>query len=61
MVIDILQKIYPYLRVKRKQAEIIFKFKNLNNGVGNPVDDDNWEKRENLYLEIRKLHQRGAA
>jgi hypothetical protein len=61
IVIDILQKIYPYLRVKRKQAEVIFKYKNLNNGTGNPVDDTNWGKRDELYDLLRSLNKRGVA
>jgi hypothetical protein len=58
-VVSILSAIYPFLRVKRRQAEIIFKYKNLNNGAGNPIDDDNWTKRDALYLEIRAITKKG--
>lgn len=54
--IEFLQKVYPYLRVKRKDAEILFKFSNLNNGAGNPVSNENWNNRDELYLQIRSLH-----
>lgn len=56
-----LHEIYPYLRIKKKQAELIFKFKNLNLGPGKPIDDDNWTKRDVLYNQFRVLNKRGAA
>lgn len=59
-VINILQKVYPYLKVKRKHAEVIFKFKNATNGVGNPLGEDNWNKRDELFAEIRKLTKTGT-
>lgn len=59
MVINILQSVYPYLKIKRKQSELIFKFKNLNNGAGNPINDENWNKRDELYLAMRKLTKTG--
>lgn len=59
-VMNILQAIYPYLRVKRKHAEVLFKYKNLNNGAGIAISDENWLKRDNLYEEIRKLTKTGT-
>lgn len=58
--IEFLQKIYPHMRIKDKQAKLLFRFKNLNNGAGKPISDENWNKRDSIYLEMRKLTSRGA-
>jgi len=60
LVEEFLHILYPYLMIKRKQAEVIFKYKNLNNGAGNPVSDENHNKRDLLYTEIRSLNKRGV-
>ena len=61
LVEDFLHDIYPYLRIKKRQAELVFKFKNLNLGAGKTIDDANWAKRDDLYEQIRSLNKRGAA
>lgn len=57
---DILQKVYPYLRVKKKHAEIIFKYQNTNNGAGHPISEENWAKRDKLFKELRQLTKKGS-
>lgn len=53
-----LRYLYPYLRVKKKQAEIIFRFP-----IGKPgilLSKEIWDKRDKLYEEIRTLNKVGT-
>jgi len=56
--IDFVRRIYPYLKVKRKQAEILLRFPS--NKAGYPLTDDIYEKRVDLYNQIRALNKRGS-
>lgn len=58
--LDLLKEVYPYLKTKRKEVEILIKFSKLNNGAGSKISDTNWEQRDTLYSEIRALHYRGS-
>ena len=62
---DMLDKIYPYLIVKKKQAEIIFELKELKLNKERekivlkgcpPFTKDYIKKLDNLYLKIKKLN-----
>lgn len=54
---DFISKIYPYLRVKKRQAEIILRFpKHI---AGYPIPDDVYHKRIELYDSMRILNKRG--
>jgi len=59
-VMDFLQKTYPYMRVKKNEAEIMFKFKNCTNGAGHLLGEENWTKRDELYDQLRQIHRRGT-
>ena len=65
-VFQVIEKIFPYLIVKKKQAEVMFKFQKLNspvnygsNNAGKIKRDEIDEQRELLYREIRFLNTRG--
>lgn len=56
--IDFVKKIYPYLMVKRQQAETLLRFpRHL---VGLPMTDEVYNKRIELSNAIRTLNQRGS-
>lgn len=57
--LTLLKEIYPYLRIKNKEVDILIEFSKQNNGAGKPITDENWSIRDRLYSEIRKLHYRG--
>jgi len=57
-VVEFIKKIYPYLKVKKRQAEIILRFPNGN--AGYQLDDSTYQKRIELYDKIRALNQRGS-
>ena len=59
--IEILKLIYPYMRVKKQEVDILNKFNKTNNGAGIPLTDNQWEVRDNLYQQLRDLHFRGTA
>lgn len=60
-VTDFLKHVAPYLRIKKEQAETVFKFSRANDGAGNPVSPKQTEIRDGLYADIRRLNKRGAA
>src|SRR3990167_8433239 len=53
-----LRYLYPYLRVKRKQAEIIFRYPQISPGT--KISEDVYGKRGELYLSIRALNKVGT-
>ena len=55
---EFLKHIHPYLKVKRKQAEVIFRFPTLR--AGDKVSDSVYEKRKALCNEIRCLNKVGS-
>lgn len=57
-VASFLKYIYPYMRVKRKQAEIVFRFPTLK--AGDKVSDGVYAERESLCYEIRCLNKVGS-
>lgn len=59
-VMLILNEIYPYMKVKRREVEILREFYKTVSGPGKPITEDNWRKRDELYLEVRELHRRGS-
>jgi len=56
---NFLQKIYRYLKVKRKQAELAFEFPIITKNKNRPISDDCWEKREKIYHRLRLLNKKG--
>ncbi len=66
---EILRKIMPYLRVKKKQAEIVLEviktkkkwWQRLNRNRSNTpaYRKEDWQKLEKLYWQIRKLNKKG--
>ena len=63
-VYKILKTVYPYMKVKRKQAEIIFQFegtKERSSGRYYRLPDYVKKKREELMLQIKALNHRSAA
>lgn len=58
VAIDFIKKIYPYLMVKRQQAEHILRFPS--HIVGLPMTDEVYNKRVELSNSIRTLNQRGS-
>ena len=59
---EFIKKIYPYLRVKKKQAEIIIEFrKSITRGrnQSNPVTLEMIDKQDELYNKIRFINTRG--
>jgi len=56
-VIPILEKLYPYLIVKKKQAKTLMDFAKLPSGTYNKSD----KERTKLYEQIRFLNRRGLA
>ncbi|MBK9272788.1 MAG: hypothetical protein IPM48_14480 [Saprospiraceae bacterium] len=57
--IEFLKIIYPYLMVKRKQAEVLFRYPQIK--AGTIISDEVYEKRNKLFEEIKELNKRGAA
>lgn len=51
---DFIKLIYPYLRSKRKQAEIILKFPKNYSGV--QITKEIFEARKRAYEELKALH-----
>lgn len=56
--IKFLKLIYPYLMIKRKQAEVLFRFPRIK--AGTIITDEVYQKRIELYEEIKILNKRGA-
>ena len=55
---EFLRYLHPYLRVKKRQAEVIFRFPTLK--AGDKVSDEVYKKREMLCNEIRCLNKVGS-
>ena len=68
--IRFLQQIYPYLRLKAKQADLAFEFQKRMNGkhsrtgghlgLGNPLKEEELEIRHEMYLKMLELNRRGG-
>ncbi len=64
-VTRLLTGVYPFLRMKKKQAELLMKFCELRNGVkiitgrGSRGSSSFGENEEKIYLQLRKLNKRG--
>jgi hypothetical protein len=57
-----LEEIYPYLRLKKKQAELAFEYYKLVNPYGNHTfDSENWKKRDEIYYKLKALNKRGKS
>jgi hypothetical protein len=56
---ELIKRVYPYLRVKKKQAQIILQYPH--GKAGFPIPDYVYEKRGELYDAIRSLNHKGAA
>jgi hypothetical protein len=57
-----LQRIAPFVIVKRRQAEVGIEFQQTMRHVGNrwgPTSQQEWDRREALYRKIRRLNARG--
>lgn len=57
--VEFLKFIYPHLRIKRRQAETLFRFPY--GKAGYQIPDEMYESRIKLYDQIRSLNSRGAA
>ncbi len=67
--IRFLHQIYPFLRIKAKQADLAFEFQKRVNakhsrlgghaGKGNPLKDGELEIRHQMYLKMLELNKRG--
>ena len=53
-----LRYIHPYLRIKKRQAEIIFRFPHI--PAGKKISDEIYGLRQKLYNEIRTLNKVGS-
>lgn len=63
-IIPFLDKVIPYLRIKKRQAEILRKFFKTyydGNKDGHTLKGNVKLERENLYKQIRVLNQRGIS
>ena len=58
--LELLEVIEPYLIVKKSQAEVLRRFVAAKT-KRNWLSDEEWQRREDLYLEMRKLNERKAA
>lgn len=58
-VAEFLQMIYPYLRAKKDQAEIIFSFPS--NKTGHALTKEIYHKREELYHKLVEKHHQGCS
>lgn len=56
--IDFVRYIYPFLRVKNKQAELLLRFPSGKPGC--PLTEEIYEKRKSLCVEIKELNKRGS-
>ncbi len=60
-----LDKIYPYLKIKKEQADLLkerikmYDRIKIENGAKNIYRDSDFEKLKDLYSQIRKLNKRG--
>jgi len=55
-----LEKVYPYLIVKRKQADLMFKFLEIKGARGDKdIDPDLVRQRIDIALELQILNERG--
>jgi hypothetical protein len=55
-----LNEILPYLKIKRRQAELVLQYLSLRKGHrDNPLTYDEIEIRENIYEQIRPLNKTG--
>jgi hypothetical protein len=59
--VNFLKQIYPYLKIKNKQAKIAFKFgKTINRHLGaNKIDKKILQYRNKLCQQMKKLNKRG--
>lgn len=55
----LLPQLLPYLQVKRQQAEVVLAFLALAK-VGRNLNDQEWQRAEELYARIRTLNRRGT-
>lgn len=58
LLTGLLKDLIPHLIIKKQQANILLQFRNLITIDGKP-SNDNLDRRELLYKEIKKLNRRG--
>jgi hypothetical protein len=58
-VATILKLIYPYLRVKKPHADIIFEYMTTRDGTAKPITKAVYDKRMNLYEQLHALTIKG--
>lgn len=56
----LLEEISPYLKIKKRQAEIVMDFIELLNHKEHGKEDANLEDRERLYREVHDINHRGV-
>jgi hypothetical protein len=57
--LKMIKLIYPYLRIKKPQAKIMFKFSKTIQNNTEKITQKLWEKRRNLKTQINILNKRG--
>jgi len=62
----LIERAYPYLKVKREQADILFHFADTLAGMGGhggtrPISDDLLEQRRAMFLAMRAANRKGRA
>lgn len=58
-ILKFLNAIAEHLIIKEKQAKIIYEFYREWKFQGIPLPEEEWKRRENLYLQIKQLNHRG--
>ena len=62
--VEFLREIRPYLRLKARQADIVFEFAKTirpDGATARPITPEEWDYREELRLQIRQLNLRANA
>jgi len=58
--LNFIKTIYPYLKLKKRQAELAIKFYTLVNPYGcNKYDPEKWKQKDLIYNELKALNKRG--
>ena len=55
--VPILKQVYPHLKIKNKQALVVFNFNQLLVERGFLIDDENFKEREELYIQLKELNK----
>ena len=61
LVVPVVQQVLPYLRVKRRQAEVVLEFYKVRNPFGKRVSYGEWARRAALREDLCLLNRKGIA